>query len=121
VFGHALKPAAGQGALWIDEDVPPRPRNIYGITKLAAEHLCELANHSDHARAVANESTGRSLAVDSACEAVRPPLPLAESSDTLLFLPTLRDLSWNDPARRLTASAATVTVALGLSEDGYAW
>jgi UDP-glucose 4-epimerase len=42
VFGHALKPADGQGALWIDEDVSPRPRNIYGITKLAAEHLCEL-------------------------------------------------------------------------------
>jgi hypothetical protein len=48
-----------------------------------------VANHSDQARAVANESTGRSLAVDSACEAIRPPSSLAESSDTLLFLPML--------------------------------
>ncbi len=42
VFGHALSPASGAAALWIDEDVTPRPKNIYGITKLAAEQLCEL-------------------------------------------------------------------------------
>jgi UDP-glucose 4-epimerase len=42
VFGHALRPAPGAAAVWIDEDVTPRPKNIYGITKLAAEQLCEL-------------------------------------------------------------------------------
>ena len=42
VFGHALTPAPDAAALWIDEDVAPRPKNIYGITKLAAEQLCEL-------------------------------------------------------------------------------
>jgi UDP-glucose 4-epimerase len=42
VFGRALVPAVGAPAAWINEDVTPIPRNIYGITKLAAENLCEL-------------------------------------------------------------------------------
>ncbi|MDP1752916.1 MAG: NAD(P)-dependent oxidoreductase [Reyranella sp.] len=33
-------------AVWIDETMAPlRPRNIYGVTKLAAEELCRLFNH----------------------------------------------------------------------------
>jgi nucleoside-diphosphate-sugar epimerase len=46
-FGRALTPAAGQPAAWITEEVVPRPRNIYGATKSAAEDLCELA-HFEH-------------------------------------------------------------------------
>lgn len=42
VFGHALVPPPGDPAAWITEDVIPRPKNIYGVTKLAAEDLCEL-------------------------------------------------------------------------------
>jgi UDP-glucose 4-epimerase len=42
-FGRALTPAPGDQAAWITEDVVPRPRNIYGVTKTAAEDLCELA------------------------------------------------------------------------------
>ena len=41
-FGHALTPAPGQPAAWVTEDVRPVPRNIYGVTKTAAEDLCEL-------------------------------------------------------------------------------
>jgi UDP-glucose 4-epimerase len=41
-FGRALRPAAGEPAAWITEDVVPRPRNVYGVTKIAAEDLCEL-------------------------------------------------------------------------------
>ncbi len=41
-FGRALSPAAGAPAAWITEDVVPVPKNIYGVTKLAAENLCEL-------------------------------------------------------------------------------
>lgn len=41
-FGAALRPGAGQPAAWIDEDVAPVPRNVYGVTKKAAEDLCEL-------------------------------------------------------------------------------
>jgi UDP-glucose 4-epimerase len=47
VFGRALTPVPGAPAAWITEDVVPVPKNIYGITKLAAESLCELL-HRDH-------------------------------------------------------------------------
>jgi UDP-glucose 4-epimerase len=42
-FGRALVPPAGESAAWINEDVPAVPKNIYGVTKTAAEDLCELA------------------------------------------------------------------------------
>jgi UDP-glucose 4-epimerase len=29
-------------AAWLTEDMAPEPRNIYGVTKLSAEHLCRL-------------------------------------------------------------------------------
>jgi len=41
-FGDALIPAAGEPAAWITEEVVPVPKNIYGVTKTAAENLCEL-------------------------------------------------------------------------------
>ena len=41
-FGDAMTPEPGAPATWITEDVVPIPKNIYGITKLAAENLCEL-------------------------------------------------------------------------------
>jgi UDP-glucose 4-epimerase len=41
-FGAALTPAAGEPAAWVTEGVAPIPKNIYGVTKLAAESLCEL-------------------------------------------------------------------------------
>lgn len=43
-FGRALTPRPGEPAAWITEDVVPIPRNIYGVTKTAAENLCELAH-----------------------------------------------------------------------------
>lgn len=41
-FGAALNPAADQPAAWITEEVAPVPKNMYGVTKVAAEDLCEL-------------------------------------------------------------------------------
>ena len=41
-FGDALKPPPGAPAAWIDEGVVPVPKNIYGVTKTAAEDLCRL-------------------------------------------------------------------------------
>lgn len=42
VYGHALNPPSGAPAVWVTEDTVPIPKNIYGITKLCAENLCEL-------------------------------------------------------------------------------
>lgn len=42
VYGRALTPPLDEPAAWITEEVVPIPKNIYGITKLAAENLCEL-------------------------------------------------------------------------------
>jgi nucleoside-diphosphate-sugar epimerase len=41
-FGAALYPPPGEPAAWITEEVRPVPRNIYGVSKTAAEELCEL-------------------------------------------------------------------------------
>ncbi|TFL05397.1 NAD dependent epimerase/dehydratase family protein [Pterulicium gracile] len=41
-FGSALSPKPGSPAAWIDEKVVPIPKNIYGVTKCAAEDMCRL-------------------------------------------------------------------------------
>jgi UDP-glucose 4-epimerase len=41
-FGSQLRPEAGQAAVWVTEELPSVPKNIYGTTKLMAENLCEL-------------------------------------------------------------------------------
>ncbi|MCS3799121.1 NAD-dependent epimerase/dehydratase family protein [Niastella sp. OAS944] len=41
-FGDALVPPPGAPAAWITEEVTPVPKNIYGVTKTAAENLCQL-------------------------------------------------------------------------------
>jgi nucleoside-diphosphate-sugar epimerase len=46
-FGDALTPPGGAPAAWITEDIRPVPKNIYGVTKTAAEDLCELF-HRNH-------------------------------------------------------------------------
>jgi UDP-glucose 4-epimerase len=42
VFGDALVPPAGAPAAWVTEDVTPVPKNIYGVSKAAAEDLCQV-------------------------------------------------------------------------------
>jgi UDP-glucose 4-epimerase len=44
-FGRALAPPAGAPAAWITEEVACLPKNIYGATKLSAEHMCELFHY----------------------------------------------------------------------------
>jgi UDP-glucose 4-epimerase len=44
VFGDAMKSA---NPVWVTENLNPIPKNIYGVTKLAAENLCELF-HRNH-------------------------------------------------------------------------
>jgi UDP-glucose 4-epimerase len=45
-FGDALVPPESAPAVWITEDVVPVPKNIYGVTKVAAEDLCALAHRN---------------------------------------------------------------------------
>jgi UDP-glucose 4-epimerase len=42
VFGDALVPPEGAPAVWVTEDLRSVPKNIYGVTKAAAEDLCQL-------------------------------------------------------------------------------
>lgn len=46
-FGDALIPSPGSPAAWITEGVVSIPKNIYGVTKTAAEDLCALF-HRNH-------------------------------------------------------------------------
>jgi UDP-glucose 4-epimerase len=48
VFGDALVPPQETPAAWITEDVAPVPKNIYGVTKAAAEDLCELFHRNQN-------------------------------------------------------------------------
>jgi UDP-glucose 4-epimerase len=52
VFGQALVPAPGAPAAWITEEVTPAPKNIYGVSKAAAEDLCELFHRNQGLRCV---------------------------------------------------------------------
>ncbi|MDX8521867.1 NAD-dependent epimerase/dehydratase family protein [Mesorhizobium dulcispinae] len=45
-------------AAWLTEGMSPEPRNIYGVTKLSAEHLCRLY-HIEHGLPVAVLRTAR--------------------------------------------------------------
>ena len=45
MFGDALRPAPGNPAAWVTEEVIPIPKNIYGVTKTAAEDFCWLFHH----------------------------------------------------------------------------
>ncbi len=46
-FGDALTPPPGAPAAWITEEVAPIPKNIYGVTKVAAENLCQLFHRNE--------------------------------------------------------------------------
>ena len=47
MISNEFRAAAKAQAAWITEDLQPlRPRNIYGVTKLAAEHLCRMYHES---------------------------------------------------------------------------
>jgi len=69
-FGAALTLPAGAPAAWITEDVTPVPKNIYGVTKTAAEDLCELF-HRDHGLACLVLRTSRFFPEEDDCAAIQ--------------------------------------------------
>jgi UDP-glucose 4-epimerase len=70
VFGDALVPPPGAPAAWITEEVRPVPKNIYGVTKAAAEDLCQLA-HRNHGLSCIVLRTSRFFPEDDDNPAVR--------------------------------------------------
>jgi len=69
-FGRALSPPPGEPAAWLTEDVVPVPKNIYGVTKVAAENLCELM-HRDSGMPCLVLRTSRFFPEDDDVKAVR--------------------------------------------------
>ncbi|MBQ6643936.1 MAG: NAD(P)-dependent oxidoreductase [Saccharopolyspora sp.] len=69
-FGRALTPEPDQPAAWITEDVEPVPRNIYGVTKIAAENVAELV-HREHGLPVVVLRTSRFFPEDDDRDEVR--------------------------------------------------
>lgn len=46
VLGDALVPPVGAPAAWVTEEIKPVPKNIYGVSKAAAEDLCQVFNRN---------------------------------------------------------------------------
>lgn len=46
-FGRALVPEETMPAAWITEEVVPVPKNVYGVTKTAAEDVCQLVHQDE--------------------------------------------------------------------------
>ena len=59
MISQAIRDGAGNSAIWLDETSGPiEPRNIYGVTKYAAEQLCRLF-HREHGLSVVVLRTAR--------------------------------------------------------------
>ena len=58
MISEEIRSGPKQRAVWLTEDSPAAPRNVYGVTKLAAEGLCRRA-HEETGLAVLILRTGR--------------------------------------------------------------
>lgn len=129
------KAGGAREAVWIDETLQPlKPRNIYGVTKLAAEELCRLFNHlhklpvlilrtsrffpeeDDMAHAIAqsgentkaNEFLFRRLSVEDAAEAHVVALARAKEIGFDTFIVSATTPFSRDDCRALIADAPSV-------------
>ena len=86
-----VRNGAGEaGAWWMDEDFGPiEPRNIYGVTKLAAEQACRLV-HREHGIAALILRTGRFFPEDDDTHAV-PSGPNLKANELLNRRLTVED------------------------------
>lgn len=100
-----VREGAGKaGAWWMDEDFGPiEPRNIYGITKLAAEQACRLV-HREHGINVAILRTGRFFPEDDDTHAV-PGGPNLKANELLNRRLTVEDAAAAHLAALETAPA----------------
>jgi UDP-glucose 4-epimerase len=84
---------AGQ-AIWIDEDMAPLlPRNIYGVTKLSAEHLCRLF-HETHGLPILVLRTARFFPEeDDMAHAIRQSADNTKANELLFRRATVEDMA----------------------------
>lgn len=91
MISQTIRQETGSAAVWLDETHRPlAPRNIYGVTKLAAEELCRL-HHLEHGLNCVVLRTGRFF---------------PEEDDTLRELPGLNLKANEFLSRRLTVEDA---------------
>lgn len=121
-------------AAWLTEEMSPEPRNIYGVTKLAAEHLCRLTHQEyglpvvvlrtarffpeaddmahaiaqDDANTKANEYLFRRLTVEDAAEAHVRALEKAPELGYDLFIVSAPTPFAPDDCRQLIVDAPSV-------------
>ena len=111
-FGDALKPPPGQPAAWIDERVAPVPKNIYGVTKTAAEDLCQLFHRNE---GLARSSSGprasfRRRTTIRRREGLTPTITRRRTNICFAASPSRTSstrTSWRSSERRRSASANT--------------
>ncbi|MEL6988637.1 MAG: NAD(P)-dependent oxidoreductase, partial [Bacteroidota bacterium] len=48
VFGDAMRPKQDEPAVWVTEETPYKAKNIYGVTKNAAEDLCRIFHRNEN-------------------------------------------------------------------------
>ncbi|MCE7028367.1 NAD-dependent epimerase/dehydratase family protein [Jiella avicenniae] len=133
MISQQIRDEAGEAAVWLDETTGPlAPRNVYGVTKLAAEGLCRLF-HAEHGlNAVvlrtsrffpeeddtltdlpgenlkANEFLNRRLTVEDAADAHLAALDKAPGLGFEVFIASAPTLFERSEAGELKRDAATV-------------
>lgn len=74
VFGESMRPGPGDPAVWVTEELVPVPKNIYGVTKVAAENICGLV-HKRHGLPIVILRTSRFFPEDDDNAEVRARFP----------------------------------------------
>lgn len=91
MVSRAIREAKADAAAWLTEDFHPMPRNIYGVTKLAAEHLCRLA-HELHGLPVVVLRTARFFPeIDDMAHAIAQSGPNTKANELLFRRLTVAD------------------------------
>jgi UDP-glucose 4-epimerase len=91
---RAGREGGARAAIWIDEEMAPLlPRNIYGVTKLSAEHLCRLF-HETHGLPIVILRTARFFPEeDDMAHAMRQSADNAKANELLFRRATVEDMA----------------------------
>ena len=108
MISQAIRDESADHAVWIDESLAPlEPRNIYGVTKYAAEKLCRLF-HAEHGLPIVILRTSRFFPEDDDTHAL-PSGPNMKANEFLY-----RRLTVEDAARaHLVALEKAPTLGIG--------